>query len=140
MEQGANKSALDMFQKAHSYDSSRVQSYYYTGIIIASICYETGKSCTDAIEMLTTSINIDPTFRNSHYNRGICFQKISMFHEAIDDFNKAIELNPKNGECYTNRAISKFHLSMKNSGCNDLEKALKMGALQAKSLYNEYCK
>lgn len=137
---GQLQQAMTAFQNAHSIDSTRVDAYYYTGITIATICQQSSNSCEGAIEMLTTSINIDPTFRNSYFNRGVCFQKINMFQEAINDFNKAIELNPTNGECFTNRAVSKFNLNMKNSGCEDLKKALDLGATEAKSLYNQYCK
>jgi tetratricopeptide (TPR) repeat protein len=136
---GLTQQAMNEFQQAHSIDSNRVEAYYYTGVTIASICQQSGNSCVGAIEMLTTSINIDPTYRNSYYNRGVCFLRINMLQEAISDFDKAIELDPTNGECFTNRAIAKFNLNLNDSGCEDLKKALDLGATQAKSLKSKYC-
>jgi tetratricopeptide (TPR) repeat protein len=137
---GLIQQAMAEFQRAHSIDSTRVEAYYYTGISIATICQQTGNSCMGAIEMLTTSINIDPNYRNSYYNRGVCFLRFNMFSDAIKDFDKAIALDPTNGECFANRAIAKFNLNLNDSGCKDLKKALDLSATQAKSLYDKYCK
>ena len=136
---GLTQQAMNEFQQAHSIDSNRVEAYYYTGVTIASICQQSGNSCVGAIEMLTTSINIDPTYRNSYYNRGVCFLRLNMFQDAINDFDKAIKLDPKNGECFTNRAVAKFNLNFHDEGCKDLKKALELGATQAKSLQDKYC-
>ncbi len=136
---GLNQQALEYFEKAHSLDSTRVEAYYYTGVTIATICQQTGQSCSGAIEMLTIAINIEPTFRKSYYNRGVCFLRIGYFKEAIEDFTKALKIDANNGEAYANRGVAKINLGQKSEGCMDIDKANNLNSIGAKDLKKNYC-
>lgn len=83
--------ALVNFEKAHSLDSTRVEAYYYTGITLANSCHESGNLCNEAITMLSTAININPKFRKSFYNRGVCFLRLNMFKQAIADLTRLLK-------------------------------------------------
>jgi tetratricopeptide (TPR) repeat protein len=136
---GLTQQALANFEKAHSLDSTRVEAYYYTGVTIASICQQTGQSCNGAIEMLSTAINIKPSFRKSYYNRGVCFLRIGYYKEAISDFNSAIKIDASNGEAYANRGVAKINIGQKNEGCKDIDKAISLNANGASELKKKYC-
>lgn len=127
------------FQKAYNLDSVRIESYYYTGVTIGSICFQTGESCQGAIEMLTTSININPAFRKAYYNRGVCLLKLGYLKDAINDFNNAIKLDKTNEEAYTNRGMAKIQLGLKTEGCQDLDKAINLKSDKAVQLKKSYC-
>ena len=76
---GNYQNALLEFQKAHTFDSTKVDAYYYSGVALASECYNSGTLCNEAIKMLSIAINIDPNYRKTFYNRGICFLRIGIF-------------------------------------------------------------
>ncbi len=137
---GLIQQAINEFQLAHSLDSNRVESYYYSGVVIADICYQSGQSCDGAIEMLTTSINIDPAFRKAYYNRGVCLLRVNYLKEALQDFNEAIKLDPTYGNAYCNRGLAKIKLGDKTSGCQDIEKGIKLNSELGLPLQNQYCK
>ena len=136
---GQQQQALTEFQKAHAIDSTRVESYYYTGIAIATICYQTGESCEGAIEMLTTAINIDPDFRKGYYNRGVCFLRINLYKNAIDDFTLAIKSNKNDGDAYCNRGLAKVKVGKKLEGCTDIQKGVSLSSTMGKNLQTSFC-
>jgi tetratricopeptide (TPR) repeat protein len=136
---GLNQRALENFESAHKLDSTRVEAYYYTGVTIASICQQTGRSCDGAIEMFSPAINIKPSFRKSYYNRGVCFLRIGYYKEAINDFTRAIKLDTSNGEAYANRGIAKMNIGQKTEGCKDIDKAISLNADGAIELKKKYC-
>jgi len=137
---GLTQEAMNEFQLAHSLDSNRVESYYYTGVVIADICHQSGQSCDGAIEMLTTSININPTFRKAYYNRGVCLLRINYLKDAIQDFNEAIKIDPTNGNAYCNRGLAKIKLGDKTVGCQDIEKGTGLNSKLGPALQKQYCK
>ena len=131
--------AMVEFQKAYNLDSTKVESYYYTGVTITNICFQTGESCQGAIEMLTTSININPNFRKAYYNRGVCLLRIGYLKDAINDFNNAIKLDNQDPDYFINRGLAKIKLKEKEEGCIDFKKALKLGSNKALKFQKEYC-
>lgn len=136
---GLNQQALEYFEKAHSIDSTRVESYYYAGITLATSCHQTGSLCNEAITMLSTAIKINPNFRKSFYNRGVCFLGLSMFKQAVADFDNAIKLDGNNGEAYANRGVAKIKLGQQVEGCKDIQKAISLNSPEAQKLKTLYC-
>lgn len=139
LNEGQTQQAMTAFQNAHALDSMRVESYYYTGIAIATICYQTGQSCEGAIEMLTTAINIDPDFRKGYYNRGVCFLRINLYDNAINDFTMAIKKNQNDGDSYCNRGLAKVKAGKKQEGCKDIQKGVSLGSAMGKNLQASFC-
>jgi tetratricopeptide (TPR) repeat protein len=136
---GLTQQALANYEKAHSIDSTRVEAYYYTGIALANSCHQTGNLCTEAITMLSTALNINPKYRNSFYNRGVCFLRLNMFSQAIVDFDNAIKLDERDGDAYANRGVSKIKSGQKKNGCKDIQKAINLNSTEAQKLKNFYC-
>jgi tetratricopeptide (TPR) repeat protein len=136
---GDFKSALVEFQKAHALDSTRVDSYYYSGVALAGTCRQTGDLCREAITMLNVAINIDPTFRKSFYNRGVCFLKVGFFEQAIKDFNQAILSDQADGDYYANRGIAKYYLNQVEEACVDFDKAIKLQSPLGEQFKKQFC-
>lgn len=60
----------------------------------------------NAISRLKSSIDLDDTIFESHYNLGIAYTHAQQYPEAIDEFEKAIKLNSSRDVAYYSIAVA----------------------------------
>ena len=59
-----------------------------------------------AINRLKSSLDLDASIFETHYNLGIAYIKAEKYSEAINSFGKAIELNPKFIDVYYSLGVA----------------------------------
>lgn len=59
-----------------------------------------------AIGSLKSSIDLDNTIYETHYNLGIAYTKAEDYSDAVDEFEKTIELNPNFAMAYYSLAVA----------------------------------
>jgi tetratricopeptide (TPR) repeat protein len=107
-------------------------------LVLGSI-YATQEKYTKSIETFTKAIDLNNSFSEAYFNRGISKGLLGNHEEAIADYDKAINLKQK-GEYFFNRGVSKINLNRFPDGCNDFKMALSKGFQQAKSMIETYCR
>jgi tetratricopeptide (TPR) repeat protein len=94
----------------------------------------------EAITKFSDAISYSPNYL-VYFKRGICYSRVNIFDYAIRDLTTSIELKPDFGEAYHARGVIFYiDLNRKNEGCTDLRRACELGVLEAKELYDEFCK
>lgn len=87
---GRIEEAIAQYRDNISRDSSYELSYYNLGIL-----YKNRDSLTQAIEMLSGSIALNPEEASTWYARGECHAKLKNKPAALEDFKKASALRPE---------------------------------------------
>lgn len=82
------------------------------------------KNNLDKIEKYTRSIQHNPDFSPSYYNRGIAYYETGRFSEAIQDFDKAMELEPESAMTYLYRGICYQKLGQPDRAVTDFTLAM----------------
>lgn len=59
-----------------------------------------------AIGRLKSSVDLDSTIFETHYNLGIAYTQAEKYPEAVDSFKKAIKLNPEFADTYYSLAVA----------------------------------
>ncbi len=59
-----------------------------------------------AIERLESSIELDSTIYETHYNLGVAYINAKQYQKAIDELNKAIKINSKYANTYYTLAVA----------------------------------
>jgi len=93
-----------------------------------------------AIEDYSRSIDINPDFPYSYYNRACLRSLILELDTAIVDYSRSIELNPTLGEAYYNRGLLEIFMDSSSGGCQDLSKAGELGIDAAYKVIYKFCK
>lgn len=91
--------ALDMYQSILKINPKHADALHNVGYI--NLVYK--KSYQDALTCFTKAIEIDSTFYQAYFNRGITYEKINQPKKAEQDFKKVLELKP-------NHELAKKHL------------------------------
>ena len=65
-----------------------------------------------AIERLKSSVDLDNTIFETHYNLAVAYTQAEDYANAIDSFKKAIELNPEAADSYYSLAVAQENLSI----------------------------
>ena len=65
-----------------------------------------------AIERLKSSVDLDNTIFETHYNLAVAYTQAEDYANAIDSFKKAIELNPEAADSYYSLAVAQENLSV----------------------------
>lgn len=60
----------------------------------------------NAISRLKSSIDLDPTIFETHYNLGIAYTQSEKFPEAVETFQNAIKLKPNFADTYYSLAVA----------------------------------
>jgi tetratricopeptide (TPR) repeat protein len=86
-----------------------------------------------------TSIDLDPKFPFTWFNRAFILSKLGRYDEAISNLDKAIELQPDFAEAYFNRGLIKIYQDDTEGGAIDLSKAGELGIQDAYNVIKRYC-
>jgi tetratricopeptide (TPR) repeat protein len=131
---GDNIGAMEDYEKSIDIDPYWFVPYNFIGNLSIKM-----KEYVKAISYYTISININPDFSDSYFNRSIAKAKLGDYRGAIMDLNKDIELAPS-ASSYLNRGQYKIIIGYNEEGCLDLSKAGELGEMKAYEMIQEYCK
>ncbi|NJK87782.1 MAG: hypothetical protein HC906_19240 [Bacteroidales bacterium] len=126
--------AKEYVEKAIGNDKSIPKNYHMKGIILAIT-----KDHNASIKEFTKAIELDASYFDAWFHRGMAYSSIQNYAMANLDFSECINLNPQNNEAYFNRGVSLYHLGNKNKACEDLVKARDLGNPQAVDYLSMYC-
>lgn len=115
-----NNLALQYFNSALTLHPNSVEALYNRGYFLQ----ENG-NIDKAIEDYTTILQIDPKYKNAHYNLGyICYEYQKKYDEAVKHFSDAIACDAKYAEAYYMRGLSNEASGNKKSASADYKNAL----------------
>ena len=66
-----------------------------------------GRAFPEAIELLTESVKLDPSFAVAYNGRGYAELRLKRYADALADFDQAIRINPAYANAYINRAVAR---------------------------------
>lgn len=66
---------------------------------------------TNAIERLKSSLDLDSSIFETHYNLAVAYTKNEDYQEAIEAYNNAIKLNPNSADVYYSLAVCEENLA-----------------------------
>ncbi|MBR1424946.1 tetratricopeptide repeat protein [bacterium] len=67
---------------------------------------------TQAIERLKSSIDLDPSIFETHYNLAIAYTKAEDYVNAVEQYKKALELRPNDADVYYSLATAQNNLAV----------------------------
>jgi tetratricopeptide (TPR) repeat protein len=139
LQQGKPYQAIEKYNKALNIDSSKVDAIYGVGVAYLFICQSENKYCERSILYLNKSIEVNPKYRNSYYNRGRCKVLLEDYHGALADLNKAIKLNSSDKDFYFTRALIKIKTNDNQGACEDFFQSAKLGSQEAAKMFELNC-
>ena len=93
-----------------------------------------------AIEDYNQSLKIDSSNAEAFCNRAIANLNLKDSVKALNDFNLSLKQNPKLVNALYNRAALYISKKNYNAACEDYNSASKEGSVDARKLYDYYCK
>lgn len=67
---------------------------------------------TQAIERLKSSIDLDPSVFETHYNLAVVYTKAEDYINAVEEYKKVIEMKPENADSYYSLAVTENNLAV----------------------------
>ena len=67
---------------------------------------------TQAIERLKSSIDLDPSIFETHYNLAIAYTSAEDYINAVEEYKKALEIKPDNADVYYSLATAENNLAV----------------------------
>ena len=67
---------------------------------------------TQAIERLKSSIDLDPSVFETHYNLAIVYTQAEDYVNAVEEYKKVIEMKPQNADSYYSLATAENNLAV----------------------------
>lgn len=67
---------------------------------------------TQAIERLKSSIDLDPTIFETHYNLAVVYTKAEDYINAVEEYKKVIEMQPENADSYYSLGTAENNLAV----------------------------
>ena len=67
---------------------------------------------TQAIERLKSSIDLDPSIFETHYNLAIVYTQAEDYINAVEEYKKVIEMKPNNADSYYSLATAENNLAV----------------------------
>lgn len=67
---------------------------------------------TQAIERLKSSIDLDPSIFETHYNLAIVYTQAEDYINAVEEYKKVIEMQPDNADSYYSLATAENNLAV----------------------------
>jgi tetratricopeptide (TPR) repeat protein len=94
-DQGNYQESKSHFFLCATIDSTRYESFFHLGIL----AYYEGK-CTEAVHLLSRSLQHNNRYSFTHYYLGLCQQKLGQIDEAVARYRHATTLQPFFPECW----------------------------------------
>ena len=92
----------------------------------------------EAIERLKSSVDLDGSVFESHYNLAVAYTKAEDYINAMKSYQKAISLNPDYAECYYSLAVAEENLASDlESGILFLDENGELKQTQEDNLYDD---
>jgi tetratricopeptide (TPR) repeat protein len=85
-----------------------------------------GDASQEALEALTTAIQLDPEYAEAYAYRGFAYYQQGNYAAAMEDYSKAVALWPVFAEVYYFRAILYGHLKDHEKAINDYTSAIEL--------------
>ena len=73
---------------------------------------------TQAIERLKSSIDLDPSVFETHYNLAVAYTMAEDYVSAVDEYKKVIEMKPDNADSYYSLATAENNLAVDIEQCS----------------------
>jgi len=89
----------------------------------------------DALDALTTAIQIDPERAEAYAYRGFAYHQLENYDAALKDYNKSVEQRPKLVEGYYFRAILYGQHKEHEKAINDYSRAIELEPTLAEAYY-----
>ena len=72
-----------------------------------------------AIDACAKAIELDPTFGDAYYNRGLAYINLGLYDRALEDMDAAIRIDPDDADAYLNKGMiylttEELHLAQSN--------------------------
>jgi tetratricopeptide (TPR) repeat protein len=67
---------------------------------------------TQAIERLKSSIDLDPTIFETHYNLAVVYTQAEDYINAVEEYKKVIEMQPNNADSYYSLGTAENNLAV----------------------------
>ncbi len=103
--------------------------------MLATIAFQTGNT-DEAIRLLDTAIEIDPSSPTFYSNRGILLQQLHRLDAAVESYDKAIERVPDFVGAYCNRAAALNLLGRFDEAIESCDRAIALKPDQAEAHLN----
>jgi tetratricopeptide (TPR) repeat protein len=120
-DQGAGKALIETIRKETQ--KIRSSSIYYRNLA-DDLSYK--GNYAEAIANYTKSLELDPTDRSAHNNRGRAYEQLKRYDEAFADFTKVIEIDPTDRNGYHNRGVIYYRRSKYQKAVEDYTKAIEL--------------
>lgn len=67
---------------------------------------------TEAIERLKSSLDLDDTIFETHYNLAIAYTYAEDYLNAVAEYKKSFELNPEHADIYYSLAVAQYNMQL----------------------------
>jgi tetratricopeptide (TPR) repeat protein len=94
----------------------------------------------DAVRDYNRSIELNPDFPYSRFNRAYINSIMDELEPALDDYSSCIGISPDLGQAYYNRGLLNIFLDSLPEGCRDLSQAGELGIEAAYRVIYKFCK
>lgn len=92
-----------------------------------------------SIDDFGQAIELDSTFSDAFYNRGLSYERIREYQQAYSDFTQVIFFNPKDYEAFFQRGMVMHAMGEKEKGCRDFSKSAELGNFDAYETIKKKC-
>lgn len=111
--------AVSCFDRALSYNSENVYSYYYRGL-----SHYKNDEPEKAVSDFTKTLTYNDKYSDAYFYRGMNHEKLSNYKAALNDFDKAVELDPGNRRAIEKRANLYVETGQHRKALDDLDRLL----------------
>ncbi len=129
----SGRSWEDPWRELHGISKSnkKTKKNEIKGLILQGNQYFKDKNYSDAMDVYTKVIKLDPKRASAYLMRGGCYYELKNYPQAMNDFNKAIKLDPKYASAYGYRGDCYNMLKNYPQAINDYDKVLKLDPKRA---------
>jgi len=137
----SGRSWEDPWRELHGISKSnkKTKKNEIKGLILQGNQYFKDKNYSDAMDVYTKVIKLDPKRASAYLMRGGCYYELKNYPQAMNDFNKAIKLDPKYASAYGYRGDCYNMLKNYPQAINDYDKVIGLDPNNAYAYYGKAC-
>lgn len=79
-----------------------------------------------ALDACNAAIELDPTFADAYYNRGLAYLNMAIYDRAVEDMDAALRLNPADGDAHLNKGMVYLMTEQPHLAQSSYEEALRL--------------